>query len=159
MAIQVRFGTTTSDDRKLTKTIAWKQTLFNCDIYVPTDRLNPVIIVDTSKVNLDGTNYMEIPEFGRKYFITSIVGDVGETVNVSGHVDVLGTYDEQIRECPCIAARSSSHANMYLQDNSRLFNTYTHNQYLSLGDVGEPEKLIIRTLGVGVAPTPPTGGE
>lgn len=149
MAIQVRFGTTTSDDRKLTKTIAWKQGFFNCDVYVPTDRINPVIIVDTSKVNLDGTNYMEIPEFGRKYFITSIVGDTGHSVNVSGHVDVLGTYDEQIRSCPCIAARSSSHANMFLQDNSRLFNTYTWNQYISIGDIGAPSPIIIRTLGTG----------
>lgn len=149
MAIQVRFGTTTSDDRKLTKNVNWKQELFNCDVYVPTDRLNPVIIVDTSQVNLDGTNYMEIPEFGRKYFITSIVGDVGKTVNVAGHVDVLSTYDEAIRACPCIAARSSSHANMYLQDNARLFNTYTWNQYLTIGDLGEPEKLILRTLGAG----------
>lgn len=149
MAIQVRFGTTTSDDRKLTKTVQWKQNYFNCDVYVPTDRINPVIIVDTSKVNLDGTNYMEIPEFGRKYYITSIVGDTGSSVNVAGHVDVLGTYDAQIRECPCIAARSSSHVNAYLQDNARLFNTYTWNQYITLGDIGAPSPIIIRTLGKG----------
>ena len=149
MAIQVRFGTTTSDDRKLTKTVQWKQNLFNCDVYVPTDRINPVIIVDTSKVNLDGTNYMEIPEFGRKYFITSIVGDTGHSVSVSGHVDVLGTYDAAIRACPCIAARSSSHVNAYLQDNARLFNTYTWNQYITLGDIGAPSPIIIRTLGKG----------
>lgn len=149
MAIRVRFGTTTSDDRKLTKTVQWKQGFFDCDVYVPTDRINPVIIVDTSKVNLDGTNYMEIPEFGRKYFINSIVGDTGRSVSVAGHVDVLGTYDEQIRACPCIAARSSSHINAFLQDNLRLFNTYTWNQYLTLGDIGAPSPIIIRTLGVG----------
>lgn len=149
MAIQVRFGTTTSDDRKLTKAVQWKQGFFDCDVYVPTDRINPIIIVDTSKVNLDGTNYMEIPDFGRKYFINSITGDTGHSVNVAGHVDVLGTYDTQIRACPCIAARSSSHANMYLQDNARLFNTYTWNQYISLGDIGAPSPIIIRTLGTG----------
>lgn len=148
MAIQVRFGTTTSDDRKLTKTVQWNG-YFNCDVYEPCDRINPILIVDTSRVNLEGTNYMEIPEFGRKYFITSIVGTAAKTVYVYGHVDVLSTYDTQIRACPCIAARSSSHANMYLQDNARLFNTYTWNQYISLGDIGAPSPIIIRTLGTG----------
>ena len=148
MAINVKFGVNTSDDRKLTKNIRWGPVI-PCDVYVPTDRLNPVIIVDTSKVDLADTNYMEIPEFGRKYFITSIVGDIGKTVNVAGHVDVLGTYDTQIRTCPCIAARSSSHVNAYLQDNARLFNTYTWNQYITLGDIGAPSPIIIRTLGKG----------
>lgn len=148
MAINVKFGVNTSDDRKLTKNIQWGPVI-PCDVYVPTDRLNPVIIVDTSKVDLADTNYMDIPEFGRKYFITSIVGDAGKTVNVAGHVDVLGTYDTEIRACPCIAARSSSHVNAYLQDNARLFNTYTWNQYLTLGDIGAPSPIIIRTLGKG----------
>ena len=148
MAINVRFGVNTSDDRKLTKAVQWGAVI-PCDVYVPTDRLNPVIIVDTSKVNLADTNYMDIPEFGRKYFITGITGDVGKTVNVTGHVDVLGTYDEEIRACPCIAARSSSHVNAFLQDNARLFNTYTWNQYLTLGDIGAPSPIIIRTLGPG----------
>lgn len=149
MSIRVRFGTTTSDDRKLTKTVQWTTDYFDCDVYAPTDRINPAIFVDTSRVDIENTNYMEIPEFGRKYFITSIVGDIGRTITVSGHVDVLGTYDQQIRACPCIAARSSSHVNAFLQDNSRLFNTYTWNQYLSLGDLGAPSPIIIRTLGTG----------
>lgn len=149
MAITVRFGTNKSDDRFLTKDITWNQEGISCDVFLPCDRINPVLFVDTSKVDLSDTNYMEITEFGRKYFITDITGDSGKTVNVVGHVDVLGTYDAAIRECPCIAARSTSHPNMFLQDELRLFNTYTLNQYITIGDIGEPQSIIIRTIGPG----------
>lgn len=149
MAITVKFGTNKSDDRFLTKDITWKQEGISCDVFLPCDRINPVLLVDTSKVDLTDTNYMEITEFGRKYFITNITGDAGKTVNVVGHVDVLGTYDEAIRNCPCIAARSTSHPNMFLQDNLRLFNTYAYEQYITLADIGSPSPILIRTLGVG----------
>lgn len=149
MAITVRFGVNNSDDRFLTKDITWNQEGISCDVFLPCDRLNPVLLVDTSKVDLSNTNYMEITEFGRKYFITNITGDSGKTVNVAGHVDVLGTYDQAIRGCSCIAARSTSHPNMFLQDGMRLFNSYTYDQYITLADIGAPSPILIRTLGTG----------
>lgn len=150
MAIKVKFGKNLSDNRYITKNIEWKtEDGFNCDVYDATDRLNPVIVVDTTQVDLSDTNYMEIPEFGRKYFITSIVGTAAKTVNVSGHVDVLGTYDEQIRKCKCIIERSSTPFNFYLQDNRRLCNSYVINDYYVLGDLGDPTDVILVTLGSG----------
>lgn len=146
MAINVKFGVNHSDDRFLTKNITWGDAAVPCDIYEKVDRINPVLKVDTSKVDLADTNYMEIPEFGRKYFITDITGDIGKTVYVHGHVDVLSTYDTQIRACKCIAARSTTQVNAFLQDNARLFNVYTWNQYLTLGDIGAPTALVVRTL-------------
>lgn len=145
MAHNIYFGSITKDNRYMTKD--WTQgTPVSCDIYTPTDRINPVLIVDTSKVNLENTNYCEIPDFGRQYFITSIVPQAGKLVHVMCHVDVLGTYDAEIRNCNCIAERSTSTYNTFLQDNARLFNTYTWNQYISLEDVGSPSILLISTV-------------
>lgn len=134
MSITVSLGTNNSDERYLTKNITWTQKNVQCDVYEPVDRLNPQIILDKDKVDLTNVNYMDIPEFGRKYFITNIVGEAGNKVSVYGHVDVLSTYDAQIRRCPLIAARSESHYNFYLQDERRLFNAYTWNQYITITD-------------------------
>lgn len=149
MAITVSFYTNKSDNRCLTKTLEPTQNGQNlsCDVYDPCDRLNPVLVVDTTKVNLIDTNYCEIPEFGRKYFITNMVGKAGKKVEVHCHVDVLGTYDEDLRNCPLIAARSTNNVNYYLHDDMRLFNTYTYNQYIKVGGIiGDPIELVINTL-------------
>lgn len=153
MSITVSLGTNLSDERELSKTIDWTQEDIPCDVYNPVDRLNPVILLDKAQVNLINVNYMYIPEFGRYYFITNIVGAAGGRVEVHGHVDVLFTYDSSIRECPVIAARSSNNYNTYLHDNMRLFNTYVYNQYITLGeDLGEPDVLYMITLGKGGPP-------
>ena len=148
MAITVNFYTNENDNRYLTKTLTPKTENLSCDVYIPCDRLNPVIIVDSSKVDLQRTNYCIIPEFGRRYFITNIVGKKGKKVEVHCHVDVLGTYDEQIRNCPLIAARSTNLPNFYLHDDMRLFNTYTFNEYeeLQVGVIGDPTTVVLNTL-------------
>lgn len=153
MSIKVSWGINRSDERYLTKDVFYIEENIECDVYEPVDRINPRIILDKDRVDLTNVNYMYIPEFGRKYFITSIVGEAGNKVSVYGHVDVLSTYDAQIRRCPLIAERSTNKYNFYLHDNKRINNTYVYNQYITLGDdLGDPDVLYIITLGTG-APT------
>lgn len=152
MAISVDFGINTDDERVITKTIDWIKTNVSCDIFNPTDRLDPILMIKNEGTttntlfNIKECNYMNIEAFGRKYFITQIEGDAAKVLYVYGHVDVLGTYDEAIRACECTAARSTSHYNYYLQDNSRLFNTYVWNQYKHIGSVGAPDTIILITV-------------
>lgn len=154
MSIRVSLGINRSDERYLTKDVFYTQNDILCDVYEPVDRLNPQIILDKDKVDLTNVNYMDIPEFGRKYFITNIVGEAGNKVSIYGHVDVLSTYDSQIRNCPLIAARSTNQYNFYLHDDKRIYNTYIENQYLNIGnDIGKPDTLYLITLGTG-APAP-----
>ena len=129
MSITVSLGTNNSDERYLTKSISWSSSATNisCDVYDPTDRINPIVLLDKDKVDLTNINYMEITEFGRKYFITNIVGAAGNRVELHGHVDVLSTYDASIRNCPFIGGRSTSLYNMYLEDQQRIFNAYIIN--------------------------------
>lgn len=149
MAITVSFYTNKSDNRCLTKVLEPTQNGQNlsCDVYNPCDRLNPILLIDRNKINLIDTNYCIIPEFGRRYFITNIVGGAGNRVEIHCHVDVLGTYNEDIRECPLIAARSTNNVNYYLSDENRIFNSYPLNQYINIGSsIGEPENLVIITV-------------
>lgn len=147
MSITVSLGTNNSDERYLTKNISWSSSATNlsCDVYDPTDRINPIVLLDKGKVDLTNINYMYIPEFGRKYFITNIVGEAGNRVSLYGHVDVLSTYDSAIRNCPFIGGRSTSLYNMYIEDQQRIFNSYIINQYVELDDVGVPDPIIIIT--------------
>ena len=155
MSITVSLGTNNSDERYLTKNITWSSSATNltCDVYDPTDRINPVVLLDKDKVDLTNINYMEIADFGRKYFITNIVGAAGNRVAIHGHVDVLSTYDAQIRNCSVIAARSTNQYNFYLHDDKRVYNTFVENQYINIGeDLGRPDILYMITIGTG-APT------
>lgn len=147
MSVHVKFGINYSDERYITKNTEMDDNWTECDIYEPTNRLNPQIFVDSSKINLTNCNYMEIQEFGRKYFITDITGEAGKIKTVFGHVDVLSSFDTAIRECYCTAARSTSDYNTYIQDNSRIFNVYPWNQYKNIGqDMGAPDTLILITV-------------
>lgn len=150
MAVNVNFGTTTRDNRWIDKDPTWSGTNIACDIYDPTDRLNPVLIVDNNTTNVDiiSCNYMQIPEFGRYYFITDIVGGPGKRLTINGHVDVLHTYQDDILNCKCIAERSETRVNAYLQDNRRIFKSYVYNDYHTIGtDIGEPDTTVLITVG------------
>ena len=148
MAITVSFGKTTRDTRWLDKAPTWQHSNISCDVYGKVDRINPSIIVDSAQIDLSDCNYMSIPEFGRFYFITSITGKSAKTKIATGHVDVLHTYKDQIRQCPCIAERSTSKYNMYLADGRRLFNSYCYNDYHVIGsDIGEPDSVVLITIG------------
>lgn len=147
MSISVNFYQNLSDNRYMDKNIQLLQENVSCDIYEPCDRLNPQLIIDKDLIDLVTCNYCVIPEFGRKYFITDIVPQAGNLVTLNCHVDVLGTYSDEIKHCQLIAARSSNQPNYYLQDDMRIFNTYTYNQYIDIGqDIGAPSSLILITI-------------
>lgn len=69
------------------------------------DVLNPVFELDFDSSILS-KNYMYVPDLGRYYFITSIE-IINHVIIVRGHVDVLKTYNSQIRSGKCTATRSN----------------------------------------------------
>lgn len=75
---------------------------------------NPVIKVKHN-ANIVLSNYAYIPEFGRYYFITDHTIEHGYDI-ISMHVDVLYTYRDVIKNSQCIARRSTSHYDLYLND-------------------------------------------
>ena len=117
MAFTVSFGTTSSEKRALTKSVSTvvsaTGTLRN-----ESSVINPSILVQASAGTLAGCNYMEIGEFGRKYFITDVVAVSDKLSMVSGHCDVLSTYASQIRQNQAILSRSANNWNLYLNDGS-----------------------------------------
>lgn len=79
--------------------------------------LNPSIEVEGNLTTLSGKNYFEITEFGRKYFITEITSTGYNRCIIQGHVDVLTTYKEYIRQNSGIVGRAENKWHMYMNDN------------------------------------------
>ena len=83
----------------------------------PSDVLNPVIEIQASAQTIAARNYFDIPAFGRKYFITEITSNSYGLVTIHGHVDVLSTYEEDIRKLSGVVGRSENRYNLFLDDN------------------------------------------
>lgn len=80
------------------------------------DILNPVITIETS-VNLSGYNYVEITDFGRKYFMKPEVLN-NKLWRLVCRVDVLSTYGTGIKGSPALVSRTAKDdkINFYIND-------------------------------------------
>ena len=90
------------------------------------------IIDDNIKNDLEwileqyNSNYMEIPIFNRKYFITDIRSIGRDRWEVSAHVDVLDTYASAIKSNTAVIRRQENVYNLYLNDPD--FLTYNYDR-------------------------------
>lgn len=98
----------TSDDRRVvTKTltaIASNVTIVpkeQLDILTPRIRL-------AWNTNYLAANYMYISDLGRYYFISDMLLNTGHNIDIIGNVDVLMTYDAEIRTLQATIIRSES---------------------------------------------------
>ena len=90
--------TNSSEREKLDKTVSDIATLTGA-LREETSIIDPVVrVYGVGLDSLKFANYMTIPDFGRKYFITGIRSVRNGLVEISGHVDVLSTYATQIRQ-------------------------------------------------------------
>lgn len=65
-----------------------------------------------------GFNYFRVNEFGRYYFLKQVVVVSNSLITISGHVDVLVTYADKIRQSDAIIFRQENKWNLYLDDGS-----------------------------------------
>lgn len=87
-----------------------------------TSVLRPIVKISGSLPT--NCNYFYIAEFARYYYIDDIRTITNDIYEISGHVDVLQTYGQQIRACSGIIARQENDWNLYLDDGS--FKTYNN---------------------------------
>lgn len=78
-----------------------------------TDIIRPSIEFNFNPVSF---NYAYIADFGRYYYVRSVVNTGASTWRVDFEVDPLMSFKDQIKASPCIAAKSSSVYNLYLND-------------------------------------------
>ena len=119
MSITIQLMTNNSDDNVLSKNLTTLSSL-NGTLKEQTSILAPVIKID-GDIPLS-CNYMYIPDFNRYYFIDNISSVTSKIFEISGHVDVLKTYENEIRGCTGIIARQENTWNLYIDDGA--FKTY-----------------------------------
>lgn len=118
MSFNVVFYNNTSENNVLTKTIT-EQFTKTGELRNETSLLKPDIMFEgvASSFTPD-VNYMYIADFGRYYYIDDVKTLRNNVIMVSGHVDVLMTYDSQIRACTGIIKRNAEDWNLYINDGS-----------------------------------------
>ena len=107
---------TKSDRIALDKTLEQKIELTGT-FREPTNVIDPVIEIQANPSTIAVRNYFDIPAFNRSYFITDIVASGYGRVIIKGHVDVLSTYADQIRQLKAVIARQENRYNLYIDDN------------------------------------------
>ena len=83
-----------------------------------TSIIDPVIVFDGNVTDVSKINYMTIPLFGRSYFVTGIRSIQQGLFEISGHVDVLTTYKNELKTCQAIVKKQEHAWNLYLNDGS-----------------------------------------
>lgn len=120
--MQVSLYQNISENYRITKSLIGKYTE-SCTLKDECSIENPVLLISNAN-NLTDCNYMYIPDFGRYYFITDIVSVRNGLWEISGHVDVLMTYANEIKACQATFKRQEHLFNMYLDDPE--FKTYNN---------------------------------
>lgn len=119
MSLTINLMTNLSDENVLSKNLTTLSTVTGtlrdrCSI------LNPIILIEGALPT--NCNYFQIEEFNRYYYIKDVVSVRNNLFEISGHVDVLKTYESQIRACTGIVLRQKEKYNLYLDDG--VFKTY-----------------------------------
>ena len=108
----VKFYSCKDDNRKLNKSLTEITTL-TVNFKGPVSETDPELFVET--FDFGNVNYFYLSDFNRFYFVTDITPVPGG-VRVTGHVDVLMSFKDQISNVSGIVTRSTNINNDYLSD-------------------------------------------
>lgn len=113
----ITIGRCFSDHERLDKTVSNIETV-NARIKEDTSVVDPTFIINNP--GTVGFNYVDVPAWGRKYFVRDITALTGERLAVSCHVDVLSSFAAGIRAAQAIIDKQEQDdvASKYIDDGS-----------------------------------------
>lgn len=118
MGFTVNFCRNNSPVEKIGKDLSGGVDITGCRLQTSTSILQPVILIKTNE-DIYNYNYMIIDRLNRCYFIDDIVSVNYGIWEVSGHVDVLETYKDEILANSAIMEGSEQlQINKYLPDDN-----------------------------------------
>ena len=115
MSFTVNLGKMTSPVNSMQKGFTSKISLSGT-LRNESEIIDPAIIINTSSADIFLCNYMQIPTFGRSYFITSIKSVRNGIFEVTGHCDVLSSFYSEIIKNKAIILRQEHKFNLLLND-------------------------------------------
>ena len=117
MSFNITLQINSSEKNKLDKEITDIATVSGV-LKEDTSIIDPVVKIECDLHDYVNCNYITIPEFGRKYFVTNIRSVRNGLVEFSCHVDVLSSFADSIRSNKAIIKRQENNWNLYLNDGS-----------------------------------------
>ena len=115
MSFTVNLGKMTSPVNSMQKGFTSKISLSGT-LRNESEIIDPTIIINASSADIFLCNYMQIPTFGRSYFITSIKSVRNGIFEVTGHCDVLSSFYSEIIKNKAIILRQEHKFNLRLND-------------------------------------------
>ena len=105
--MQIKFGYTFDDRRKLEKNVTWFDT-FDCKPYTDYNISTPNLLITNATGAIANNNYAYIADYQRYYYVDSVtVGRNGMYV-VQLSVDVLMTYADAIKNLSATISRQEN---------------------------------------------------
>ena len=105
--MQIKFGYTFDDRRKLEKSVTWFDT-FDCKPYTDYNISAPNLLITNATGAIANNNYAYIPDYQRYYYVDSVtVGRNGMYV-VQLSVDVLMSYVDGIKNLSATISRQEN---------------------------------------------------
>ena len=120
-AISISYGTCKADPRKLDKSSDFTiQSSANVYMKEDSSLMNPVFILSSSIINIVNVNYLEVPSWGRYYFVDDIIVMTGQQVALKCHEDVLMSNAAAIGDLLCYLDRTEkdADADKYMPDSA-----------------------------------------
>ena len=115
MSLTVQMYVNHSDNNVVNKSLSAGPS-FSCDFKKESSIFDPSILVATSD-DLSGYNYFTITDFNnRSYFVTDISVIRDGIWQITGHVDVLSTYKNELMGLSAVIKRQNYQYNTYLDD-------------------------------------------
>lgn len=115
MSFDITLMRNSSEVNKVSKTLTTLSTVSGT-LKEQTSIIDPVIKIQADLASFTFCNYMYISTFGRYYFVNDIKSITDNIIEISGHVDVLQTYSQEIRANTAITRRQENNWNLYLND-------------------------------------------
>ena len=114
----------TSDNLRVSKSLTLIKTLEGVHFYEESSILTPRLLLKYDE-DLFVANYMYVPKFKRYFYITDIANINGNEMSITGKVDVLKTYEDEIRGSTAVVDRQEKKYNLYLNDSQFKVYNYT----------------------------------
>lgn len=146
--MQVNLYYTNDDEHKLHKTLT---SIHNCpgSLKDSCSLIEPVILLETAEATASRANYMSITDLDieRYYFIRDWVMYRQGLVEVHAELDVLMTYEQEIRDLQCTIARNEVDADSYLYDENYKIDAYSNIVTKEFPHGFDDESIILLTVG------------
>ena len=134
-----------SDKKKVSKNLELLEEI-NGQFKEESDILNPHILIENTE-NAVKCNYVYIGTFKRYYYVKNAVALNSHVLRLNLHVDVLKTYEDEIRSLTAFVLRQENVYNVNFNDSMLPIRSDTNYKVYPFGDVPETYNFYITTTG------------